>query len=262
MDWRTYGGDPAGSRYSELNQINLQNVGNLKPAWTYDTGENKPDDPKKLGMQCQPIVVDGVMYGTTPQLKVFAVDAATGRERWKFDPQTDPPIYHQVRGVVYWENGNDKRILHSVGPYLYALDARSGKLIQSFGDRGRIDLHAGLGDKKTLGYDVEEFTIRSTTPGVIYQNLIIMGSSLSEGGDALPGHIRAFDLRTGKLAWVFRTIPLPGEYGYETWEKDSYKKLGGANCWGGHGRGRKARHGVSGYRLALGGFLRRGPQGQ
>lgn len=236
LDWRSYGGDPAGSRYSTLNQINVGNVKKLKLAWSYDTGENKPGDTRKMGIQCQPIVIDGVLYGVTPLLKVFAADAASGREIWKFDPQPlsgNRPAYHPVRGLVYWENGDDKRILHSVGPNLYAIDAGTGKLIESFGTRGKVDLHEGLGDTVTLGYDVNQFSIRSTTPGVIYKNLIIMGSSVSEGGDALPGHIRAYDVRTGKLAWVFRTIPLPGEYGYDTWEKDSYKKLGGANCWAG-----------------------------
>lgn len=236
VDWRAYGGDPSGSRYSELSQINLQNVKNLQVAWTYDTGENRPDDPNKMSMQCQPIVVNGVLYGFTPQLRVFAADAATGQERWKFDPHatTDQkPTYHPARGVVYWENGSDKRILCSVGPYLYAINAVTGKLVESFGDNGKADLHVGLGDEATLGYDVNEYSIRTTSPGVIYKDLIVMGSTPWEGGDALPGHIRAFNVRTGKLAWVFRTIPLPGEYGYETWEKDSYKKLGGANCWAG-----------------------------
>ncbi|GHB83516.1 outer membrane protein assembly factor BamB family protein [Persicitalea jodogahamensis] len=236
VDWRTYGGDPSGSRYSELSQINLQNVRNLQPAWTFDTGENRPEDAKKMSIQCQPIVIDGILYGVTPTLKVFAANAATGKELWKFDPQPlsgERPIFHPVRGIVFWEKGQDQRILHSVGHWLYAIDARTGQLIKSFGNNGRVNLHEGLGDEKTLGYDVNQYSIRSTTPGVIYKDLIIMGSSTSEGGDALPGHIRAFDVRTGQLAWVFRTIPLPGEYGYETWEKDSYKKLGGANCWAG-----------------------------
>jgi quinoprotein glucose dehydrogenase len=235
-DWPTYGGDPAGSRYSELSQINLQNVKNLQLAWTYDTGENKPTDTRQLVMPCQPIVVKGIMYGTTPQLKLFAADAATGKELWKFNPFADPsvkPNYQPVRGVVYWADGNDERILYSVGSTLYAINAHTGEPIKSFGKNGGTDLHAGLGDEATLGYDVNQYSIRSTTPGVIYKNLIIMGSAMTEGGDAPPGHIRAFDVRTGQLAWVFRTIPLPGEYGYETWEKDSYKKLGGANCWAG-----------------------------
>ncbi len=237
VDWRTYGGDPSGSRYSELSQINLQNVKSLKLAWTYDTGQEPPlTSGRELAMQCQPIVIDGILYGTTPRLKLFAANATTGKEIWKFDPQADPdtrPTYHPVRGVVYWEGGGDKRILYSVGANLYAVNASTGKPIQSFGSNGKVDMHVGLDDEKMLDYDINEYSIRSTTPGVIYKDLIIMGSAPSEGGDALPGYIRAFDVRTGQLAWVFRTIPLPGEYGYETWEKDSYKKLGGANCWAG-----------------------------
>lgn len=235
-DWPAYGGNSGGSRYSALSQINLQNVSKLKLAWTFDTGENKDTSQRGMDIQCQPIVVHGVMYGTTPQLKLFALEAGTGKQIWKFNPFADPdkrPRFHPVRGVVYWEEGNDKRILYSVGSTLYAISAATGELVKDFGKNGEVDLHEGLGDQKTLGYDANNFNIRSTTPGVIFKNYIIMGSSVSEGGDALPGHIRAFDVRTGKLAWVFRTIPLPGEYGYDTWSKDSYKKLGGANCWAG-----------------------------
>jgi len=235
-DWPTYGGNPAGNRYSPLAQITSQNVKNMRVVWTFDTGEN--NDPAERGMdiQCQPIVVKGILYGTTPRLKLFAIDAATGKQRWKFDPFADPtqtPRFHPLRGVVYWEDGEDRRILYSVGPTLYALNARTGEPILSFGKAGKVDLHEGLGTKATLGHDVANLSIRATTPGVIHRDLLIMGSSVSEGGDAPPGSIRAFNVRTGKLAWVFRTIPLPGEYGYETWSKDSYKKLGGANCWAG-----------------------------
>ncbi|RDB03927.1 pyrroloquinoline quinone-dependent dehydrogenase [Runella aurantiaca] len=235
-DWPKYGGNSAGSRYAELTQINAENVNKLQLAWSYDTGENNNPDGKGNDIQCQPIVVNGILYGTTPRLKLFAADAATGKELWKYDPFSNPdvkPSFHPVRGVVYWEDGADKRILYSVGAKLMAVNALTGELITNFGENGLVDLHAGLGDAQTLGYDVNNFNIRSTTPGVIFKNLLIMGSSVSEGGDALPGNIRAFDVRTGKLAWVFRTIPLPGEYGYETWSKDSYKKLGGANCWAG-----------------------------
>nr|WP_229208405.1 pyrroloquinoline quinone-dependent dehydrogenase [Dyadobacter psychrophilus] len=235
-DWPAYGGNSGGSRYSALTQINKDNVKNLQPAWSYDTGENKDQQQRGGDMQCQPIVINGIMYGTTPRLKVFAIEAATGKELWKFDPYADPnvrPRFHPVRGVVYWQDGNDKRILYTAGSTLYAINADNGQLVKEFGKNGEVDFHEGLGDKETYGYDINNFNIRSTTPGVIYKNLLITGSSVSEGGDALPGHIRAFDVRTGKLAWVFRTIPLPGEYGYETWSKDSYKKLGGANCWAG-----------------------------
>lgn len=235
-DWPKYGGDSGGSRYSPLSQINLENVKNLGLAWEYDTGENKDTTQRGMDIQCQPIVVDGIMYGTTPRLKLFAIEAATGKELWKFDPFSDKnkrPRFHPMRGVVYWADGDDKRILYTVGPALYAINATTGAPIKDFGINGEVDLHEGLGTKDELGYDVAEFSIRSTSPGVTYKDLIIVGSSVSEGADALPGHIRAFNVRTGKLAWVFRTIPSPGEYGYETWAKDSYKKLGGANCWAG-----------------------------
>ncbi|GAA4396123.1 hypothetical protein GCM10023187_03870 [Nibrella viscosa] len=235
-DWPVYGGNNAGNRYSSLTQINTQNVTNLQLAWSFDTGENNVPGERGMDIQCQPIVVHGVLYGTTPKMKLFAVDAATGRQLWRFDPFANPdkrPRYHPVRGVMYWEDGADKRILYSAGASLYAIHAATGELVQSFGQNGEVDLHEGLGDKATLGHEVTSFSIRSTTPGVIYKDYVIMGSSVSEGGDALPGHIRAFNVRTGKLAWVFRTIPLPGEYGYDTWSADSYRKLGGANCWAG-----------------------------
>lgn len=233
-DWPVYGGNSAGNRYSSLTQINKGNVKNLQPAWSYDTGENNKPGERGMDIQCQPIVIDGIMYGTTPRLKVFAVDAASGKELWKFDPfEGKRPRFHPVRGVVYWSDGHSRRILFTVGASLFALHAETGRLVEDFGKNGEVDFHDGLGDKETYGYDPYQFNIRNTTPGVIYKNLLITGSSVSEGGDALPGHIRAFDVRTGKVAWVFRTIPLPGEYGYDTWSKDSYRKLGGANCWAG-----------------------------
>ncbi|MBD2701733.1 PQQ-binding-like beta-propeller repeat protein [Spirosoma sp. BT702] len=235
-DWPTYGGNNAGNRYSPLTQINTQNVKNLQLAWTYETGDNTKPDQRGNDIQCQPIVIKGVLYGTSPRMKLFAVEAATGKQLWQFDPFSEPgkrPRFHPLRGVVYWEDGADKRLLYSVGSSLYAIDAQTGKPVTSFGTNGEVDLHEGLGDKETIGHDVATLSIRSTTPGVIYKDLLVMGSSVSEGGDAPPGYIRAFNVRTGKLAWVFHTIPLPGEYGYETWGKDSYKKLGGANCWAG-----------------------------
>nr|WP_293844068.1 PQQ-binding-like beta-propeller repeat protein [uncultured Arsenicibacter sp.] len=235
-DWPAYGGNNAGNRYSPLTQINRNTVKNLQLAWTYKTGDNNDPAQRGMDMQCQPIVVDGILYGTSPRLKLFAVDAATGKERWQFNPFADPakqPRFHPLRGVMYWEDGADKRILYTVGSSLYAINAETGKPVASFGKAGEVDLHEGLGDVETLGYDVNNYSIRVTTPGVIYKDLLITGSALNEGGDAPPGYIRAFNVRTGKLAWVFHTIPLPGEFGYETWAKDSYRKLGGANCWAG-----------------------------
>jgi quinoprotein glucose dehydrogenase len=235
-DWPTYGGNNAGNRYSPLTQITPQNVKNLQLAWTYETGDNTNPTGRGMDIQCQPIVIKGVLYGTSPRMKLFAVDAATGKQHWQFDPFADPakrPRFHPLRGVVYWEDGADKRILYTVGSSLYAINAETGKPIDSFGINGEVDLHEGLGDTETMGHDMANLSIRVTTPGVIYKDLLITGSSVSEGGDAPPGYIRAFSVRTGRLAWVFRTIPLPGEYGYDTWPKETYKKIGGANCWAG-----------------------------
>ncbi|GAB3941730.1 hypothetical protein GCM10028805_05360 [Spirosoma harenae] len=235
-DWPTYGGNNAGNRYSSLSQINTQNVKNLQLAWSYETGDNTNPAQRGMDIQCQPIVIKGVLYGTSPRMKLFAVEAATGKQLWQFDPFLDPnkrPRFHPLRGVVYWEDGQDKRILYAVGSTLYAINALTGKPVADFGTNGEVDLHNGLGDAETMGHDMANLSIRMTTPGVIYKDLLITGASVSEGGDAPPGYIRAFNVRTGQLAWVFRTIPLPGEYGYDTWPKDAYKKIGGANCWAG-----------------------------
>jgi quinoprotein glucose dehydrogenase len=228
QDWRFYGGSEGGDRYSSLSQINLRNVKNLQLAWTYNTGENGE-------MQTQPIVVNGIFYGVTSTMKLFALDPVTGRELWKFDPKavtTKRLQNHAIRGVNYWEEGDDKRIIYSAGTSIFAINAITGQQIKNFGDNGEADLYAGL-DKDVLGYDPRGTFYRNTSPGAVFKDLFIIGSSMSEGPDAPPGYIKAYNIKTGKLAWVFHTIPLPGEYGYETWSKDSYKKLGGANSWAG-----------------------------
>ena len=230
-DWPNYGGNKAGNRYSPLDQINVDNVGELQVAWTFDTGENMDSTRNGHEIQCQPIVVNGVLYGTTPELHLFAVNAADGRLLWKFETPYVRQRFNTNRGVLYWENGSDKRILYSSGSGLYAIDAGTGKPVATFGQKGVVDLHEGLGEG--LGHSVDQLMVTATTPGVIYHNTLIIGSSVSEGGDAAPGHLRAFDVVTGKLKWVFHTIPLPGDPGYDTWPGDAYRKIGGANCWGG-----------------------------
>lgn len=220
-DWSEYLGGPDRNHYSSLTQINPTNVSQLKVAWTYAA----PDSGQ---MQVNPIIVDNVLYGVTASVQAFALDAATGREIWRFgDPLKT--WYSTSRGVTYWRDGTDKRILYTVGPTLYALDARTGQPILSFGNNGRVDLHTGLGEAAK-----NKFVI-SNTPGTLYKDLLIMPVRLSEEADAAPGDIRAFNVRTGKLVWSFHTIPHPGEYGYDTWPKDAYKNtdVGGANCWAG-----------------------------
>jgi quinoprotein glucose dehydrogenase len=235
-DWPVYGGNKAGNRYSPLTQINASNIKNLRPAWSYNTGDNTNPASRGIDLQCQPIVIKGIMYAVTPRMKLFALDAATGKELWKFDPFVNPvikPTIHAVRGVTYWEDGADKRIIYGVGPLIFEVDATTGHRITTFGNNGTVEMHIGLKDNEVFGKDPDKYWIRSTSPGAVYKDIFIIGSSVSEGPDAPPGYIQAFNVRTGKLAWVFHTVPLPGEYGYETWAKDAYKKIGGANDWSG-----------------------------
>ncbi|MHA7830247.1 MAG: outer membrane protein assembly factor BamB family protein [Flagellimonas sp.] len=225
-NWPVYGGNQAGNRYSPLDQINRDNIQDIEVAWTYRAAEE--NSQSKGGIQCQPIVVDGVLFGIGMELQLFALDAQTGNELWEFDPQTRG----KSRGLVYWEDGDDKRILYSVGPNLYSLNAETGILIPEFGNNGIVDLHIGLSGGNP-DRDMSKLGISSTSPGAIYRNTLIMGSTVSESGNAPPGHIRGFDVVTGALKWVFHTIPQPGELGYETWPKDAYKEIGGANNWSG-----------------------------
>ena len=236
--WSSYAGTNDGLRYSSNEQINLGNVAQLKVAWTYSSGDK--DTNNRTQIQCNPIMIDGVLYGTTPKLKLFALNAATGKQKWIFDPaledisaRNNPYAFFKVtRGVVFWqdENGAEQRIIYSVGSKTYAINVHDGKPIRSFGESGYIDLTKNL-DREPGSYDPY---VSNTTPGIIYKDMIIMGMRVSEDADAAPGTIRAFDVRTGKLRWKFHTIPRPGELGYETWpDKDAWKKLGSANNWAG-----------------------------
>ncbi|MBD0365899.1 MAG: pyrroloquinoline quinone-dependent dehydrogenase [Flavisolibacter sp.] len=241
-NWNEYAGDETKSRYSTLTQINKQNVNQLKLAWVYRSGDFSQSP--QTTMECNPVVIDGVLFASTPELKLIALNAATGKELWRFDP-LPPEVLKELhtkekidirpgtgywvnRGVLYWEKGGDKRIYYSAGIFLFAINANTGKLISTFGEKGKIDLRQGL------QRDVTGLHYNLTTPGVIYKNNLIIGSTVGEGPDpAAPGFIRAFDIHTGKLKWVFHTIPQPGEFGNDTWENDSWKKAGGVNAWGG-----------------------------
>jgi quinoprotein glucose dehydrogenase len=234
-DWPRYGGNWAGNRYSPLNQINAANVNNLQVAWMYNTVD--PPDPastrpaRPLAIQCQPIVVNGVLYGTSGELKLFALNAGTGQQLWKFAPAGETVKFNTNRGVVYWAGKNDERILYTAGSNLYAVNAKTGALITSFGNKGIVDLHEGLQDG--LDTKMANLGVTASSPGVVYKNTFVIGSAVSEAGDAAPGYIRAFDVITGKLKWVFHTIPRPGEVGYESWPKDAWKEVGGVNSWSG-----------------------------
>jgi len=226
-EWKEYLGGPDRNHYSTLSQITPENVSNLKVAWTYST----PDSGQ---MQVNPIIVDGVVYGVTSSVQAFALDAATGKELWMFGDKLKS-FASTSRGVAYWSEGSDKRILHTIGQNLYAIDATTGKSIPTFGDNGKVDLHTGLPEIAQKKF------IISNTPGTIFEDLIVMPLRLSEGADAAPGDIRAFNVKTGKLAWTFHTIPYPNEPGYNTWPKEAYKntEVGAANNWAGMAVDRK-----------------------
>jgi quinoprotein glucose dehydrogenase len=220
--WRQVGG-PDNIHYSALNQINTGNVTSLHIAWKYESHDAYPESD----IQCNPIIIDGVMFVTTPKLRVVAVDAATGKQIWSFDGVHARRAPHPNRGLTYWSDGKQSRILVTLGPDLLSLDAKTGFLDPNFGRGGRVNMRAAFPPSdQALAYSV-------TSPGVIYHDLIILGSSLPETLPAIPGDIRAYNVRTGQLAWTFHTIPHPGEFGYDTWPPNAWKTSGAANNWAG-----------------------------
>jgi len=220
--WSSYLGDSGRSHFTTLNQITPQNVSQLEVVWRYEA-------PDWGQMQMNPLVVDSLVYGVTAALRVVALHAETGNELWQFGDSVQ--VWHSTsRGVSYWEKGNDKRILCTRGADLYALDALTGIPIPSFGIDGKIDMRSGMPKSAK-----EKFVI-SNTPGTVFKDIIVMPLRISEGSDAAPGDIMAFNVITGKPEWVFHTIPHPGELGYETWEDpNAYKSpmVGAANNWAG-----------------------------
>lgn len=225
-DWPHYDGGPEHAHYSPLTQITPENVATLRVAWTYDTR----DAFEGSEMQCQPVVARGVLYATSPKLRVFALNAATGAEIWSFSPDTETraPSRTRIRGLMYRERGGERRIYFAARHWLYALDARTGRPLRTFGQDGRIDLRQGF-----RGRDARTLSVGLNTPGVFFGDLLIIGSIVPEGLPSAPGDIRAFDAETGRQRWAFHTIPHPGEFGYDTWPADAWQYAGGANAWAG-----------------------------
>src|SRR6185437_1225721 len=218
--WSDYAGAPDAAQYSALAQINRSNVSQLEVAWIYSTG----DDHRYF---FNPVVVDGVMYVLAQNHSIVALDAATGKVIWTHAAEPGTTIITD-RGINYWESkdGSERRLLFASNHSLRAIDARTGASIPSFGDGGRVDLKEGLDrDPKAISL------VQSTTPGRVFEDLLILGSATNQGYGSAPGDIRAFDVRTGKQAWTFHTVPHPGEFGYDTWPKDAWKRVGGADSW-------------------------------
>jgi quinoprotein glucose dehydrogenase len=235
-EWAVYGGSNGRMHYSSLSQIDTSNVKNLEVAWTYRTG----DAGKGSQMQANPLVVDGVLYGVSPQLRLFAVDARNGNGKWTFDPADTVDSAETLIGrsgmnacrgmALYRDKKNGHKLYYTAGSFLYCINANTGALEKNFGKGGRVLLHEGL----DVDRDIRHLRVTSTSPGIVYKDLLIMGSSLNEEEEAAPGHIRAYDVHTGKIRWIFHSIPHPGEEGYETWsDPNAYRTRGGANTWGG-----------------------------
>jgi quinoprotein glucose dehydrogenase len=220
-DWPVYGGGEDHTHFSTLSQISPANVKQLRVAWMFETKDEFPGSE----MQANPIVIDGVLYGTTPKMHVIALNAATGKPLWRFDPNNGAAPLSRIRhrGVVV----TGDRVIFNYRNRLYALNRRTGRPISTFGDSGWVDLREGL------GRPVEGLSVSASTPGVVFEDLLVIGSSVPEALPSAPGDIRAFDINTGKLRWSFHTIPHPGELGYETWPLDAWKIAGGANAWAG-----------------------------
>ena len=178
--WENYGGSKDNIHYSSLTELDTNNVQQLKVAWVYHT--NDADSVNHSQIQCNPLIVNGIVYGTTPQLKLFAVDAASGEQKWVFNPidtiagkKSTFFIMNNCRGVAYWSDGNNKRILYTVGSNLYSINAENGRPDTAFGNAGKVDLHDGL------GRDVQKLFVTATSPGIVYKDLIIMGTRVDEG---------------------------------------------------------------------------------
>src|SRR5688572_6888766 len=235
--WANYGNDPGGMRYSPAKQINPGNVKDLKPAWTYQSGELKTyegtNTASKAAFEATPIMINGVLYFSTPTNRIIAIDAATGKERWVFDPKVNlKGEYSEVtsRGVSKWINPDRKHgdedymriFAATIDGRLIALDATTGKLISSFGNGGIIDLKEGVGQ------------IQVTSPPAVINDIIVIGSTMGDNWrfDYPPGVVRAYDARNGKFIWSWDPIPRkPTDYGFNTWIGEKAQKTGAANAW-------------------------------
>lgn len=217
-EWKDYGGGPDQSKFVDLKQITKANVNQLEVAFVYPTNDN-------VGYRFNPIIVDNVMYVLAKNNSLVAIDATTGKELW---------IHANLRGIIqrgvnFWQSKDkkQKRLIIFLNNTMQAIDANTGKSIMKFGKNGYTDMREGLDrDPATVGRGT------STSPGHIFENLILVGSAPGENPFSGPGHVRAYSVITGKLIWTFHTIPHPGEFGYETWPKEAYKYVGGTNTWG------------------------------
>lgn len=243
QEWRSYAADGASTKYSSLSQLDASNVGNLQVAWRWTSPDEaileKDPDLKTFVNEATPLMVNGVLYTSTSMSQAAAIDAATGKTIWTYDPKTyengtPANVGFVHRGVAHWEHGDDKRVLYATGDaYLIALNAKTGEPIQSFGQNGRVDLTKGL------RREIDRSLYACSSPPVICRDIVVTGATVLDAFAINqvprrvmpPGDVRGFDVRTGEQKWVFQTIPQAGEYGNDTWEGDSAERTGSANVW-------------------------------
>ena len=216
-NWDTYLGDPGRSHYSQLTQITRENVDQLELAWKYDSGELREGNSS---MYTSPLIIDGILYGLSPRLHAFALNAATGEEIWRYELGGNGAAQ---RGLMWWQEGEDKRLIYPAGGELIMLNANTGEPIASFGENGRIDL-------RPEDIAAPFFT---SVPGIVFEDLLILGFSTAESANSHSGMIRAFNVHTGEELWRFNSLPVEGGLGSETWEEGSLGTAGGANNWTG-----------------------------
>ncbi len=239
--WPSYGGDLGSTKYSSLSQINAETLKDLKIAWEWSSPENKrvsgsPTNPflRTIRYEATPLMVDGTLYTSSSHCDVIAIDCETGKTIWSYDPETwkigrPTNLGFVHRGVAYWADGEDKRILIATGDsQLIAVNAKTGKPIETFGEKGRVDLTQGLRRR------VSKRLYAVTSPPVVCRDVVVVGSSIMDGAafkKSPPGDVRGFDVRTGKTLWTFQSIPQAGEFGNETWRDNSWEYTGNANVW-------------------------------
>jgi quinoprotein glucose dehydrogenase len=236
-EWRTYGGDLGHTRYAPLDQINAANFNKLEVAWRFKTDSLGPRPEYQL--EGTPLMVGGLVYSTAGTRRaVVALDAATGELRWMHSEVEGPrganaPRQFSGRGLAYWSDTRESRILYVTPGYrLVALDAKTGAIVSSFGVNGIVDLKKD--DDQEIDLITGEVGLHSTP--IVAKDVVIVGAAHRSGGvprgrSNVKGYVRGFDVRTGKRLWIFHTIPSPGEFGNDTWEKDSWTYTGNAGVW-------------------------------
>lgn len=236
--WPYHSGDRGSTKYAALDQIDRENVGDLEIAWRWRTVDTEIARENRLrpgSFKTAPLMVDGVLYVSTAISQIAAIDAGTGETLWVHDPESykrgrPANSGFQHRGVAYWTDGTDGRIVIATGGrQLVAVNAKTGEPYADFGTDGWVDLGIGLGrvpNEEKIGFN---------SPPAIVGDTIVVGSVISDGPrtpEMPPGHVRGYDVRTGKMKWIFHTIPLEGELGNDTWFDDSWKYSGNTNVWG------------------------------